>query len=1101
YKYSLTNNYGTATDNGTNTSFTQTGLTCNTSYTLFVWAYNASGCNSSATTLTQLTSSCCVNVTITSATAAATPICANAITVLTANGVSGTNAIVNWWTQTNGGGTNVGGPYSGTGSVPGPTLGPGNYYARVTGTCGAAVEALVAVGSNPNPAFSVTPVNVSCNGANDGQISINVTVGTAPYTYSLTGGSPFPYSVSPVTGLSPNTYNVMVQDNNGCVSLSSTPVIITEPNTLFATASNTGSYGVGQNVQLNSTISGGTTPYTYSWSGPGGYTATGANPTRNNATVVMSGPYTVNVIDANGCTATSITNVVVNPTTTYTWTGATNTAWNVITNWSPVAPVGGPNACSDDVVIPFVVNQPVLASAASVGNIQLNANALLTLNADLSVCKNVTGGTGGLFSSTTGSGSMILSGNTPQTINGYIEVNELRLNNSAGASIIGGASVKIFTSLDLQSGNFNATSGGLTFLSTSVNQVAIIDNFSPGYSGTMSGNIYAQRFYGGGTSINSYNQHFMGSPVSSPAFSQFGASGTPGYIIPTANCDESHVAPNSPYSNVLTLDETHGATCTSAQWIAETSNSGNAVNGVGYAIARVGAGIVTLNGAPNLNPSYTIANRTNSNWSNVTLQGHTVVSGWSFVSNPYLATLNINTTNAGFDNQIDVWNSNGPFAGTYQPGIVGLDAVVAPFQGFMVHKTNPGGTANYTIKATDRVRTAHTFFHANDNELKIVAENTSTNLLDQTVIAFNTAATDQFDPEYDANKWPGSLNRHTLYSLNNNKWMARNILHDINQTSTVPVGFQPGATATYSFSFNGTNTFDATSYIYLEDKTLHVMHDVRNGDYRFTADSADAWERFVLHFTPPAVMSVTDANCNAPGTISVTQPGIASWNYTITDNANHTIASGTLNQTSPLNLTAPAGAYTLTLTDINNYTVTQMLQVNGTDPVTASFTANSNAVQEAQNVVLTSTTANATNYQWNLGNGQTANGQTVTYNYSTPGTYPVVLTVSNLSGCTSSTSQTITVNAIATGLTNITDKGIGIWSNEDKVFVDFRSLQKVDAVISIYNVLGQQLTDEKFNTNALYQKEIKNIEAAYLIVSVKNDDKVITRKVFINNIR
>src|SRR5262249_15714278 len=39
YKYSTINDYSNAFDNGVNTSYTQTGLSCNTPYTLYVWAY------------------------------------------------------------------------------------------------------------------------------------------------------------------------------------------------------------------------------------------------------------------------------------------------------------------------------------------------------------------------------------------------------------------------------------------------------------------------------------------------------------------------------------------------------------------------------------------------------------------------------------------------------------------------------------------------------------------------------------------------------------------------------------------------------------------------------------------------------------------------------------------------------------------------------------------------------------------------------------------------------------------------------------------------------------------------------------------------------
>jgi len=40
YKYHTANDYANATDNGTSTTFTQSGLSCETSYTLYVWAYN-----------------------------------------------------------------------------------------------------------------------------------------------------------------------------------------------------------------------------------------------------------------------------------------------------------------------------------------------------------------------------------------------------------------------------------------------------------------------------------------------------------------------------------------------------------------------------------------------------------------------------------------------------------------------------------------------------------------------------------------------------------------------------------------------------------------------------------------------------------------------------------------------------------------------------------------------------------------------------------------------------------------------------------------------------------------------------------------------------
>ncbi len=91
---------------------------------------------------------------IASATASASPICANTTTTLTANGVAGTGATVTWWTGAGGTGTNLG-----TGNSI--TAGPGTYYARVTGTCTPAAEASVTVGSLAIPA--ITSVTATSN--------------------------------------------------------------------------------------------------------------------------------------------------------------------------------------------------------------------------------------------------------------------------------------------------------------------------------------------------------------------------------------------------------------------------------------------------------------------------------------------------------------------------------------------------------------------------------------------------------------------------------------------------------------------------------------------------------------------------------------------------------------------------------------------------------------------------------------------------------------------------------------------------------------------------------------------------------------------------
>jgi PKD repeat protein len=783
------------------------------------------------------------------------------------------------------------------------------------------------------------------------------------------------------------------------------------------------------------------------------------------------------------------------------WLG-NSTDWFATTNWSAGVV---PSACADGAIIPSgLSNYPVLTGNASLGDIVLQQGASINLAAyNLSVCGNwTTTGTGVSISSTTG--LLIFNGAASQLITGTTTANEVKINNtSGGVSLALDAALSINTALDLQNGNMDVTYGNITFISTTVSQVAILDNFSPGFTGTITGNIKAQRYY---AASSTYNQHFMGSPVNTPSFAQFGDNTGSGFVIPKPNCDESQMAYGSPYGVVFSYHENPAvnpriAVCGEAQWEEEAGIS-SAVNAQGYSVLKDSSGTLELDGSANLDASYTLSGLTNSNWSNVSLQGRDMSSGWQLVSNPYLATLQVNTTNTGFDNQIQVWNCNGPMAGTYQPAIVGTNAVIAPFQAFMVHVTHttPLPGISYTIKATDRVRTAKQFYAQMDNELDITAQNITTGFLDVTVIAFNSNATDAFDPEYDAIKFGGSLNRHTLYSLNNNKWMARNILNSVNTTATVAVGFEPGATGPYSFSFGNLATFDPTSYIYLEDKQAGVMYNVRNGNYQFSSDSADEWNRFILHFTPPASIQTISAKCNTPGSISVTQPGAANWNYVLIDANNVTMASGILNQSSPLTVTnLSAGNYTLNLTDNSGYAVSKAIVVGGATDLTAGFNMPATATVQS-GVTFVNTSENAVSYTWYISDGTTiTDASNPTHKFTKPGVYTVMLVATNAAGCTTSVQKNITVNE-STGLSSISGNGaVSMWSYENKIYVDFTQVADVNAVIKIYDILGREISNDKYVSSTVYEKEIDNMEAACVIVSVINDEKIVTRKLSIFN--
>jgi hypothetical protein len=96
-----------------------------------------------------------------------------------------------------------------------------------------------------------------------------------------------------------------------------------------------------------------------------------------------------------------------------TWTGATSTAWEVATNWSP-AGVPGP---ADDLTIPVTGNAPNIAAPAVAGSLIVATGATLTNTSTLTVAGSLDAGT-----TIVGGGEVIVNGATG-TLKGNITGN------------------------------------------------------------------------------------------------------------------------------------------------------------------------------------------------------------------------------------------------------------------------------------------------------------------------------------------------------------------------------------------------------------------------------------------------------------------------------------------------------------------------------------------------------------------------------------------------------------------------------------------------------------------------------------------------------
>jgi gliding motility-associated-like protein len=143
-------------------------------------------------------------------------------------------------------------------------------------------------------------VNPACNGGT-GAASISATGGAGPYSYNWVPGN---LSGDTQNNLNPGVYTITITDGNGCTG--TTTVTINEPTALQTNA--LGSVASSCNLSNGAAFanaSGGTAPYTYTWSNASGNLQITTNSTiADTLQNILAGNYVVLIQDANNCTFT-----------------------------------------------------------------------------------------------------------------------------------------------------------------------------------------------------------------------------------------------------------------------------------------------------------------------------------------------------------------------------------------------------------------------------------------------------------------------------------------------------------------------------------------------------------------------------------------------------------------------------------------------------------------------------------------------------------------------------------------------------------------------------------------------------------------------------
>jgi len=184
----------------------------------------------------------------------------------------------------------------------------GSYSISVTDFNGDILKQNFNIGTD-DLSLNTTITKPTCTGICDGMIDLIILSGTSPFTFLWMSGD----TTEDITGLCASSYYVTVTDNNGCGGSIWGDIYNTENMNITLSANEVSCEGdCGGEVDL--VVSGGTSPYLYSWSN---------GEITKNISSICKGTYVVSVSDNKGCNVLESTTV----NDTVNWVVYDSTFW------------------------------------------------------------------------------------------------------------------------------------------------------------------------------------------------------------------------------------------------------------------------------------------------------------------------------------------------------------------------------------------------------------------------------------------------------------------------------------------------------------------------------------------------------------------------------------------------------------------------------------------------------------------------------------------------------------------------------------------------------------------------------------------------------
>jgi|GEM_PF-2367741 len=136
------------------------------------------------------------------------------------------------------------------------------------------------------------------------------------------------------------------------------------------------------------------------------------------------------------------------------------------------------------------------------------------------------------------------------------------------------------------------------------------------------------------------------------------------------------------------------------------------------------------------------------------------------------------------------------------------------------------------------------------------------NDFNQAMVGYIENATDDLDWGYDADVFSGgAVSFYSLVSDKNLTIQGRAL--PFNDQDEVPLGYKTTLTGTLKISIDEVDGLFTGQDVYLEDKSLNVVHNLKESEYSFTTVPGTFNERFVLRYVPAAELGIDNPTVDA----------------------------------------------------------------------------------------------------------------------------------------------------------------------------------------------------------------------------------------------